>query len=285
MTPARRSTRSRATAPASSCAARTTRTSTSRRTSSSGASTTSRWRAGSPELGLAGLRAEVALHLDRRARRGSSAAPCPGSTRLGDAHAQPRGRRDEPARGRDRGARGRADRVVADGRLARRERRSTRSRRRPGGKVAGVGALRARAARAGVAPRAGPGRRRARRAAARDATRCSTSSRATSSCSRPATWPATRSSPSSTRAVEAGVETIVVTHPEFPSQDLVGRGSGALAERGALLERCFTTPHTGKVHVGAASSTAIRAIGAGAHRCSRPTSARSSTRRSRTAWR
>ena len=39
---------------------------------------------------------------------------------------------------------------------------------------------------------------------------------------------------------------IVITHPDFPSQSLVGRGSAALAERGALLERCFTTPHTGK---------------------------------------
>jgi len=48
-------------------------------------------------------------------------------------------------------------------------------------------------------------------------------------------------------ALEAGVETIVVTHPEFPSQDLGVDDQKALAERGALLERCFTTPHTGKV--------------------------------------
>jgi hypothetical protein len=44
-----------------------------------------------------------------------------------------------------------------------------------------------------------------------------------------------------------GIEEIVVTHPEFPSQDLPVDDQGALAERGALLERCFTTPHTGKV--------------------------------------
>jgi hypothetical protein len=48
-------------------------------------------------------------------------------------------------------------------------------------------------------------------------------------------------------AVEAGIETIVVTHPEFPSQDLGVAAQRELVERGALLERCFTTPHTGKV--------------------------------------
>lgn len=48
-------------------------------------------------------------------------------------------------------------------------------------------------------------------------------------------------------AVAAGIETIVVTHPEFPSQDLGVAEQRELAARGALLERCFTTPHTGKV--------------------------------------
>jgi hypothetical protein len=48
-------------------------------------------------------------------------------------------------------------------------------------------------------------------------------------------------------ALEAGVRDIVITHPEFPSQDLGVDDQRALAERGALLERCFTTPHTGKV--------------------------------------
>jgi hypothetical protein len=48
-------------------------------------------------------------------------------------------------------------------------------------------------------------------------------------------------------ALDAGVETIVITHPEFPSQALNVEDQRALAERGALLERCFTTPHTGKV--------------------------------------
>jgi hypothetical protein len=47
-------------------------------------------------------------------------------------------------------------------------------------------------------------------------------------------------------AVEAGVRTIVVTHPEFPSQRVSAEDQVALADRGALLERCFTTTHTGK---------------------------------------
>ena len=48
-------------------------------------------------------------------------------------------------------------------------------------------------------------------------------------------------------AVEAGVREIVVTHPEFPSQRLSIPDQIELAAQGALLERCFTTPHTGKV--------------------------------------
>ena len=47
-------------------------------------------------------------------------------------------------------------------------------------------------------------------------------------------------------AVEEGVNEIVITHPDFPSQDLAFEDQTALAARGALLERCFTTPHTGK---------------------------------------
>jgi hypothetical protein len=48
-------------------------------------------------------------------------------------------------------------------------------------------------------------------------------------------------------ALERGVRGIVITHPEFPSQNLSIEDQRALAERGALLERCFTTPHTGKI--------------------------------------
>jgi Family of unknown function (DUF6282) len=48
-------------------------------------------------------------------------------------------------------------------------------------------------------------------------------------------------------AVEAGIATIVITHPEFPAQDIGIEDQVELATKGALLERCFTTPHTGKV--------------------------------------
>jgi hypothetical protein len=47
-------------------------------------------------------------------------------------------------------------------------------------------------------------------------------------------------------AFKQGVRQVVVTHPEFPSQNLSIDDQRELAARGALLERCFTTPHTGK---------------------------------------
>src|SRR5262249_51175627 len=46
---------------------------------------------------------------------------------------------------------------------------------------------------------------------------------------------------------EGGVREIVITHPDFPSQDLPLDDQASLAQGGALLERCFTTPYTGKV--------------------------------------
>ena len=48
-------------------------------------------------------------------------------------------------------------------------------------------------------------------------------------------------------AIEHRVEQIVITHPEFPAQSLGVDDQRSLARRGALLERCFTTPHTGKI--------------------------------------
>jgi hypothetical protein len=48
-------------------------------------------------------------------------------------------------------------------------------------------------------------------------------------------------------ALDEGVREIVVTHPDFPSQSLSIEDQLELADRGALLERCFTTPHTGKM--------------------------------------
>lgn len=47
-------------------------------------------------------------------------------------------------------------------------------------------------------------------------------------------------------AVELGVKKIVVTHAEFPSQNLTGGEQHELAELGAIIEHCFTTTHTGK---------------------------------------
>jgi hypothetical protein len=56
---------------------------------------------------------------------------------------------------------------------------------------------------------------------------------------------------SETRAVadaafEAGVRHVIATHPEFPQQDMGLDDQLALARQGAFLERCFTTPFTGK---------------------------------------
>jgi hypothetical protein len=47
-------------------------------------------------------------------------------------------------------------------------------------------------------------------------------------------------------AVGVGVETIVVTNPEFPSHRLSPAEQVRLAGRGALLQRALTTPYTGK---------------------------------------
>jgi hypothetical protein len=63
-------------------------------------------------------------------------------------------------------------------------------------------------------------------------------------------------------AVEAGVSTIVVTHPEFPSQRISPRDQQVLAARGALMERTFTTPYTGKCSWEEVFA-ATRAVGAG----------------------
>ena len=84
-------------------------------------------------------------------------------------------------------------------------------------------------------------------------------------------------------AVDAGVETIVVTHPEFPSQSIPPAVQRELADRGALMERAFTTPYTGKC-TWEAVFEATRAVGAAAP-CGDRISARCSTRRWRTGWR
>ncbi|HEX4949043.1 MAG TPA: DUF6282 family protein [Blastocatellia bacterium] len=47
-------------------------------------------------------------------------------------------------------------------------------------------------------------------------------------------------------AKDAGVQRIIVTHAEFPSQNLTAEEQIALADLGAIIEHCFTTYHTGK---------------------------------------
>ena len=47
-------------------------------------------------------------------------------------------------------------------------------------------------------------------------------------------------------AGEMGVRKVVVTHAEFPSQNLTGDEQKELADLGAIIEHCFTTTHTGK---------------------------------------
>ena len=62
-------------------------------------------------------------------------------------------------------------------------------------------------------------------------------------------------------AFAEGVAHVVVTHPEFPCQDFSIEDQVALAERGCLIERCLTTPHSGKTsweHV----FDGVRAVGA-----------------------
>jgi hypothetical protein len=49
-----------------------------------------------------------------------------------------------------------------------------------------------------------------------------------------------------TAAVDAGVRRVIVTHPEFPMQNLSVDDQLKLVAQGAFLERCFTTPYTGK---------------------------------------
>lgn len=48
-------------------------------------------------------------------------------------------------------------------------------------------------------------------------------------------------------ALAAGVTHVVVTHPDYPTQGVPVEEQRELAERGAVLERCFAPIHTGKV--------------------------------------
>jgi hypothetical protein len=47
-------------------------------------------------------------------------------------------------------------------------------------------------------------------------------------------------------ALEEGIRHVVVTHPDYPAQDFSAAEQVKLADAGAMIERCFTTPYTGK---------------------------------------
>jgi hypothetical protein len=47
-------------------------------------------------------------------------------------------------------------------------------------------------------------------------------------------------------AFAAGIETVVITHPEFTCQNFSIEDQVALVEKGCLIERCLTTPWSGK---------------------------------------
>ena len=47
-------------------------------------------------------------------------------------------------------------------------------------------------------------------------------------------------------AKEMGLAKVVVTHAEFPSQNLTGDEQKELSDLGAIIEHCFTTTYTGK---------------------------------------
>ena len=81
-------------------------------------------------------------------------------------------------------------------------------------------------------------------------------------------------------ALEEGVADIVVTHPEFPCQDFSIEDQRALAERGCLLERCLTTPFSGKTTWSTSSRACAR--WASSTRSSRATAATWTIRPSRT---
>ena len=155
---------------------------------------------------------------------------------------------------------------------------------KPGAKVPGLGQAPTRPARAGAGDRAGAG-------ASTSAARCSPETRAvleliarhelllaTGHISRDEIFAVVDA------ALELGVRQIVITHPEFPAQSLTVEDQRALAERGALLERCFTTPHTGKISWEQLAREHPRRAAPSTRSC-RPISDRCSTRPSRTVWR
>lgn len=62
-------------------------------------------------------------------------------------------------------------------------------------------------------------------------------------------------------ANEAGVKRIIITHPEFPSQNLSAADQVALADQGAYIEHCLVTAYTGKTTWDTMFAN-VRAVGA-----------------------
>lgn len=65
-------------------------------------------------------------------------------------------------------------------------------------------------------------------------------------------------------ALAAGVRTILVTHPDYPTQNVPVDEQRALAERGVMLERCYAPIHSGKISWEKVFES-IRATGAGSN--------------------
>ena len=151
----------------------------------------------------------------------------------------------------------------------------------PGAQRPGLDGAPARAPRRRRRDRAGARGRRGRRRAPRDAGVPARRSHGTGSCSRPATSRATRSSRSSRRRARRACRRSWSRTRTSRRRTSRSTTRPSLAARGALLERCFTTPHTGKVDLGAPLRGDPR-DGARSTRCSPPISARRRTRRSRT---
>ena len=63
------------------------------------------------------------------------------------------------------------------------------------------------------------------------------------------------------RGARRRVKHVVVTHPDYPTQGVPVDEQRELAERGAMLERCFAPIHSGKVSW-EQTFDAIRATGA-----------------------
>jgi hypothetical protein len=61
-------------------------------------------------------------------------------------------------------------------------------------------------------------------------------------------------------AKDMGLKKVLVTHAEFPSQDLTADEQKALADMGAIIEHCFTTTYTAKARWESAFAN-IRATG------------------------